>query len=30
MVHRKRNDIAASEDNQLDYATARLDSDVLA
>lgn len=30
MVHRKRNDNAASEDNPLDYATARLGSDVLA
>ena len=29
MVDRKRYDIAASEDNPLDYATARLDSDVL-
>ncbi len=30
MVHRKRYDIAASEDNPLDYATARYYSDVLA
>ena len=29
MVDRKRYDIAASEDNPLDYATARRDSDVL-
>ena len=29
MVDRKRYDIAASEDNPLDYATARCDSDVL-
>jgi hypothetical protein len=30
MVHRKRNDIAAYEDNPLDYMTARRDSDMLA
>ena len=30
MVDRKRYDIAASKDNPLDYATARLGSDVLA
>ena len=29
MVDRKRYDIAASEDNPLDYATVRIDSDVL-
>lgn len=29
MVDRKRYDIAASEDNPLDYATARRDSDVM-
>ena len=29
MVDRKRYDIAASEDNPLDYATSRRDSDVL-
>ena len=30
MVHRKRNDIAAYEDNPLDYVTAWRDSDMLA
>ena len=30
MVHRKRNDIAAYEDNPLDYVTARRVSDMLA
>ena len=30
MVHRKRNNITASADDPLDYAIARLDSDMLA
>ena len=29
MVDRKRYDVAASEDNPLDYETVRIDSDVL-
>jgi hypothetical protein len=30
MVHRKRNDVTTYEDNPLDYATARRDSDMWA